>query len=32
LSGEDRRGSLQNLEPQELTGKIFQNKDLAWER
>src|SRR5580692_328255 len=26
------RGSLQNIEPQELTGKIFQNKDLAWER
>jgi hypothetical protein len=32
LSGMDWPMSLQNLEPQELTGKIFQNKDLAWER
>jgi hypothetical protein len=27
----DRDWSAQNIEPQELTGKIFQNKELAWE-
>ena len=25
-------GSGQNLEPQELTGKILQNKELGWEQ
>ena len=28
----DPVGSVQNLELQELKGKIFQDKDLAWER
>jgi hypothetical protein len=31
LLASDRVESSQNLEPQELTGKIFQNKDLAWD-
>jgi hypothetical protein len=30
LSGMDPAGSVQNLEPQGLTAKIFHNKDLAW--
>jgi hypothetical protein len=30
LLAPDRFGSAQNLEPQGLTCKIFQNKDLAW--
>jgi hypothetical protein len=30
LPGTDPMGSVQNLEPQGLTAKIFQNKDLDW--